>query len=99
GENSLAGLASRRDEVLRRAERLMGEMTELEGQRTRARDRLQEIVRTREAGERQLHDLQQTRDTAAKEAQRLDERLREIEQTVGRRRRTTGRALVAGVGG
>src|SRR5206468_2969632 len=84
GENSLAGLASRRDEVLRRAERLMGEMTELEGQRTRARDRLQEVVRTREAGERQLHDLQQTRDTAAKEAQRLDERLRQTEQTVGR---------------
>lgn len=84
GENALAGLASRRDEVLRRAERLMGEMTELEGQRTRARDWLQEIVRTREAGERHLHDLQQTRDTAAKETQRLDERLRETEQTVGR---------------
>jgi chromosome segregation protein len=84
GENSLAGLASRRDEVLRRAERLMGEMTELEGQRTRARDRLQEIVRTREAGERKLHDLQRARDTAAKEAQRLHERLRETDQTVGR---------------
>ncbi|MGH7208244.1 MAG: chromosome segregation SMC family protein, partial [Nitrospiraceae bacterium] len=79
--NSLAGLGSRREEALRRAERLRDELTDLEGQRTRARDRLQEIVRTREAGERQLHDLQRARDTAAQEAQRLDERLRETDQT------------------
>ncbi len=83
-ENSLAGLGSRREEALRRAERLMDEMTDLEGQRTRARERLQEIVRTRETGERRLHDLQRARDTAAQAAQRLDERLRETDQTVGR---------------
>ncbi|MGH2625933.1 MAG: hypothetical protein ACRDHY_04700, partial [Anaerolineales bacterium] len=41
-------------------------------------------MRTREAGERQLHDLQRARDTAATAAQLLDVRLRETDQTVGR---------------
>ena len=75
-ENALAGLGSRREEALRRSERLRDELADLEGQRTRARDRLQEIIRTREASERRLQDLQRARDTAAKEAQRRDERLR-----------------------
>jgi chromosome segregation protein len=84
GENSLAGLESRRAEALRRAERLVAEQTEIEGQRAGACDRLQGIVRSREDGERYLRELQREREEASKEAQRLDDRLRETDQIVGR---------------
>lgn len=81
-QNNLAGLQGRHEEVRRRAERLAGEQTGVARQRGAASDRLREVVRSREAGERQLAALRAKRDATAQEGLDLEARRRDTDHAI-----------------
>ena len=83
-ENNLARLEAQREEARRRADRLAEEQAEMDSQRTDSFKRLRGFVQDRKEAERLRGDLQRERDAAAQDIQRLEDRLRDTEQRVGR---------------
>jgi chromosome segregation protein len=83
-ENLLAGLGGRRDESVRRAQRLAGEQAEIESQRAAVDERLRESVRSRTEAERKLQTLRQERERSEHESRRVEARLTEADQLIGR---------------
>lgn len=83
-ENALASLESRRDESVRRAQRLAEEQAEIESQRAATNERLQAALRSRTEAEGQLRALRLGREQSEQEGRRLEERLTETDQIISR---------------
>ncbi|MBM4122845.1 MAG: chromosome segregation protein SMC [Nitrospira sp.] len=83
-ENLLAGLGGRRDESVRRAQRLAGEQAEIESQRTAADGRLRASVRSKAEAEGKLQALRQDQERSEHEDRRLEASLAETDQLVSR---------------
>ena len=83
-ENNLARLEAQREEARRRADRLAEEQAEVGTQRADSFERLRGFAQGREEAERLRGNLQREKDAAAQETQRLEDRLRDTEQQVGR---------------
>ncbi|TAJ24782.1 MAG: chromosome segregation protein SMC, partial [Nitrospirae bacterium] len=83
-ESAVVSLEARRDDTVRRANRLAIEQAEIESQRTATYERLQAAIRGREEGERRLCDLRMERERSMQESHRLDEHLRETDHLISR---------------
>ncbi|MBM4125244.1 MAG: hypothetical protein FJ246_09895, partial [Nitrospira sp.] len=84
-ESAVSSREARRDDMARRAGRLVTEQAEVESQRAATVERFQSAVRGREEGEQRLSDLRMERERSMQESLRLDERLRETEHLISRK--------------
>lgn len=83
-ENGLANLQRRREEALRRADRLAQEQTAVEEQWRSAKEQCEAVVRRREQSTGDLQARQDERQMSVQEAARIEQTLRETEQCIGR---------------
>jgi chromosome segregation protein len=83
-QNAVTGLESRREELLRRMERLDGERQQVENEQRVLQSRIQQVVKLRQEADQRLAEWQRAREEGLEQEQQLEDKLRQIDLQLAR---------------